>query len=132
MNNCDFINKRCPKIIAEVGCNHKGDMAIAREMIMTAALFCKVDVVKFQKRTPHELLTDEQYAAPHPHPSNSYGKNYGEHREFLEFDYEQHLQLKKWCDEFHVEYSASVWDMSSARDIILLNPSIIKIPSACN
>ena len=38
-----------PKIIAEIGCNHKGDMAIAKEMIMTAATYCKADIVKFQK-----------------------------------------------------------------------------------
>lgn len=38
-----------PKIIAEIGCNHKGDMAIAKEMIMTAATYCKADVVKFRK-----------------------------------------------------------------------------------
>lgn len=37
------------KIIAEIGGNHKGDMNIAKEMIDTAALFCKVDVVKFRK-----------------------------------------------------------------------------------
>ena len=30
-----------PKIIAEIGCNHKGDMSIAKEMIMTAATYCK-------------------------------------------------------------------------------------------
>ena len=29
---------KSPKIIAEIGCNHKGDMAIAKEMIMTAYL----------------------------------------------------------------------------------------------
>ena len=28
----------------------EGNMDIAREMIMTAAMYCKVDVVKFQKR----------------------------------------------------------------------------------
>ena len=33
-----------PKIIAEIGCNHKGDMTIAKEMIMTAATYCKADV----------------------------------------------------------------------------------------
>ena len=76
---------KSPKIIAEIGCNHKGDMAIAKEMIMTAATYCKVDVVKFQKRCNKELLTPEEYNAPHPHPENSYGKTYGEHREFLEF-----------------------------------------------
>lgn len=59
---------KSPKIIAEIGCNHKGDMVIAKEMIMTAATYCKADVVKFQKRCNKELLTPEEYNAPHPHP----------------------------------------------------------------
>ena len=67
-------------------------MAIAKEMIMTAATYCKVDVVKFQKRYNKELLTPEEYNAPHPHPENSYGKTYGEHREFLEFNLDQPLR----------------------------------------
>lgn len=120
------------KILAEVGCNHKGDMNIAKELIMTAALYCKVDVVKFQKRNNRELLTPEQYVAPHPNPNNSYGKTYGEHREFLELDLEQHKQLKKWCEEYGVEYSTSVWDLTSAKEITTLNPKMIKIPSATN
>jgi sialic acid synthase len=120
------------KVIAEVGCNHKGDMQIAKEHIVTAALFCKVDVVKFQKRNNKELLTEEQYNAPHPVPENSYGATYGEHREFLEFDQEQHRQLKSWCEENGVVYSTSVWDLTSAKEIAELEPELIKIPSACN
>jgi N-acetylneuraminate synthase len=123
---------KSPKIIAEIGCNHKGDMDIAHEMIMTAAIFCKVDVVKFQKRTPKELLTEEEYNAPHPNPVNSYGNTYGEHREFLELGLDQHRTLKKWCEDYGVTYSTSVWDMTSAREITELQPSMIKIPSACN
>lgn len=121
-----------PKIIAEIGCNHKGDMEIAHEMIRTAATYCKADVVKFQKRCNHELLSLEEYNAPHPNPANSYGSTYGEHREFLEFDLEQHRQLQQWCKEEGIEYSTSVWDLTSAREIASLNPSMIKIPSACN
>lgn len=121
-----------PKVIAEIGCNHKGEMSIAKQLIETAATFCKADVVKFQKRCPKELLTPEEYNAPHPHPENSYGATYGEHREFLEFSLDQHKQLKDWCDEYKIEYSTSVWDMTSAKEITSLNPSLIKIPSACN
>lgn len=128
----NFLTTESPKLIAEIGCNHKGDMEIARELIMNAALFCKADVVKFQKRNPRELLTEEQYAAPHPNPVNAYGDTYGAHREFLELDADQHRQLKAWCDEFGIEYSTSVWDLTSAKDIVPLNPSLIKIPSACN
>lgn len=121
-----------PKVIAEIGCNHKGDMAIAKELIMTAAMFCKADVAKFQKRCNRELLTSEEYNAPHPHPENSYGATYGLHREALEFTAEQHAQLKAWCEEFGIVYSTSVWDMTSAQEIAALNPALIKIPSACN
>ncbi len=121
-----------PYVIAEAGCNHKGQMEIAHEMIITAAIFCKADAIKFQKRCPKELLTPEQYNAPHPNPYNSYGKTYGEHREFLEFTVEEHAQLKTWCEEMGITYSASVWDMTSAKEIASLKPKFIKIPSACN
>lgn len=121
-----------PYIIAEAGCNHMGNMDIAHDLITTAAVFCKADAIKFQKRCPKELLTPEQYNAPHPNPANSYGNTYGEHREFLEFSLEQHAQLKKWCEECGITYATSVWDMTSAKEIASLKPEFIKIPSACN
>lgn len=121
-----------PYVIAEAGCNHMGQMEIAHDLIETAAHFCKADAIKFQKRCPKELLTPEQYNAPHPNPVNSYGKTYGEHREFLEFTVEQHAQLKKWCEEAGITYATSVWDMTSAKEIASLKPEFIKIPSACN
>lgn len=121
-----------PYVIAEAGCNHMGQMEIAHEMITTAAIFCRADAIKFQKRCPKELLTPEQYNAPHPNPYNSYGKTYGEHREFLEFTAEEHAQLKKWCEEAGITYAASVWDITSAKEIAYLRPDFIKIPSACN
>ncbi len=126
------IEYKKPLLIAEAGCNHKGDLLIAKEMIKIAAIFCKADVIKFQKRNNKELLSKSQYNAPHPNPINSYGKTYGEHREFLEFSLEQHYQLKQWCDEFNIKYSTSVWDLTSAKEITSLNPILIKIPSACN
>ncbi len=121
-----------PYVIAEAGCNHKGEMKIAKELIDTAAHFCHADAIKFQKRCPRELLTPEQYNAPHPNPANAYGETYGAHREFLEFTVDQHRQLKEWCEEAGIVYSTSVWDMTSAKEIASLNPRFIKIPSACN
>lgn len=123
---------RKPYVIAEAGCNHKGDMQIAKELIQVAAVYCKADAIKFQKRCNKELLTEEQYNAPHPNPVNSYGRTYGEHREFLEFTAEQHGQLKEWCEEAGIVYATSVWDLTSAKEIAALKPEFIKIPSACN
>lgn len=121
-----------PKIVAEIGCNHKGEMAIAKELIAAAATFCKVDYVKFQKRNNRELLTPEQYEAPHPVPANAYGDTYGAHREFLELDVDQHRQLQAWCQEFGIGYATSVWDVTSAKEIAAIKPEYIKIPSGTN
>ncbi len=121
-----------PFVIAEAGCNHMGRMEIAKDLIETAAHYCKADAIKFQKRCPKELLTPEQYNAPHPNPVNAYGDTYGAHREFLEFTVDQHAQLKEWCEEAGITYATSVWDMTSAKEIASLHPVFIKIPSACN
>lgn len=121
-----------PFVIAEIGCNHKGEIEIAKELIKVAKIFCNADAVKFQKRNNKELLTEEQYNAPHPNPVNSYGDTYGAHREFLEFDVAQHQELKDFCEEIGIVYSTSVWDTTSAKEIASLNPEFIKIPSACN
>jgi len=127
-----MIKYNTPYLIAEIGCNHMGNIDIAKEMIETAATFCKVDAVKFQKRCNKELLTEEQYNAPHPNLANSYGKTYGEHREFLEFTKEQHKELQEYCNKCGIEYITSVWDLTSAKEIAALNPKFIKIPSASN
>ena len=129
MNNITY---KKPRVIAEVGCNHKGEMEVAKELIKMAAIYCKADVIKFQKRCNKELLTEEQYNAPHPNPINAYGKTYGEHREYLEFTLEQHKELKEYCEKCDIEYSTSVWDLTSAREITSICPKFIKIPSACN
>jgi len=123
---------RTPHVVAEIGCNHRGSLDTAREMIMMAAVFCKADVVKFQKRTPRECLSAQEYDAPHPNPVHSYGETYGQHREFLEFSIEQHRDLKASCEENGVTYATSVWDLTSAREVVGLEPELIKVPSACN
>ena len=122
---------KTPKVVSEIGCNHKGSFETAKDLIKLSR-DAGAYAAKFQKRNPKELLTPEQYNAPHPNPANSFGKTYGEHREFLEFDLDQHAALKKYAEQIGIVYSTSVWDSTSAREIIQLNPEFIKVPSACN
>ena len=121
-----------PKVVAEIGCNHMGDLEIAKRMIVVAATFGGADAVKFQKRNNRELLPPEQYDAPHPVPANSYGDTYGAHREFLEFSPDQHRELMETCAAHGVIYSTSVWDVSSAREMAAVGPEFLKVPSASN
>jgi sialic acid synthase len=120
-----------PKVIAEIGCNHMGSIEIAKDLIRLAKE-SNADVAKFQTRDNRLLLTEEQYNTPHPNPVNSYGKTYGEHREFLELSLDQIIELKNYCESIGIIYSTSVWEVNSAKMISNLKPSFIKVPSACN
>ena len=120
-----------PNVVAEIGCNHMGQINIAKELI-DLAKESGAGCVKFQKRNNKELLTKEQYNTAHPVMSNSFGKTYGEHREFLEFDVAQNKELKVYCDSIGIIYSTSVWDVTSAKEMITLETEFLKVPSACN
>ena len=60
--------KKKINLVAEIGCNHKGDFDIAKEMIEKLVFFCNVNFIKFQKRDNKKLLTKKEYNAPHPNP----------------------------------------------------------------
>ena len=126
-----MINYKKPILIAEIGCNHMGQIDVAYDLIKLAKE-SGADFAKFQKRNNKELLSQAEYNAPHPNPINSYGSTYGEHREKLEFDIDLHYKLKDYCEKIGIGYSVSVWDISSAKEVVELNPKYIKIPSAMN
>ena len=119
------------KVVSEIGCNHKGNMDIAKELIL-ASKNCGAYAAKFQKRNIKQLLNKTEYNQPHPEPWNSYGETYGLHRDALEFSIDQHRELKVFCEDIDIIYSTSVWDMDSAIEISALCPQFIKIPSAIN
>lgn len=126
-------NYNKPLFIAELCCNHMGSVEVAKVMI-DLAVDSGADIVKFQKRD-NECWAKRKpniYNFPHPVEQDSFGKTYKAHREFLEFTFLEHKELKKYCDEKKIKYSASVWDLKSAKQICSLEPYMIKIASPCN
>lgn len=119
------------KVVAEVSCFHLGQMDRARKLI-DLAKWAGAHYVKFQKRNPEECVPNQMKHIPHPNANFAYGDTYIEHRQNLEFTIDKHRELKDYCDTIGIRYSSSVWDMTSAREIISLNPDYIKVPSACN
>lgn len=116
-------------IIAEIGGNHQGDVDMAKRMIEVAR-YCGVDAVKLQKRDVKTYLTPEQYNKPYDNP-HSFGKTYGEHREYLELTVDEHAELKDHAESLGLTYFVSAWDEVSARQMLELGIEIMKIPSAC-
>lgn len=119
------------KVVAEIGAVHIGSVDRAKDLIRLAIL-AGAQYVKFQKRNPHESVPDHIKNEPHPNARFAYGDTYLEHRLALELSIEQHSELKDYCEAQGIIYACSVWDLTSAREIISLNPSFIKVPSACN
>jgi len=118
-------------VIAEIGCTHIGSLDRAKELAKLAKL-SGADILKTQKRNPEESTPKEWWNKPHPNSMFSYGETYLDHRKNVELDADQHASLKEYCEDIGLEYSSSVWDMTSAKQIAALGPKLIKIPSACN
>ena len=119
------------RIVAEIGCCHAGSVDRAKTLINLAKL-AGADYVKLQKRNPIESVPKKWHNCPHPNQLFSYGKTYLEHRLALELDISKHVELKNYCRDIGIGYACSVWDLTSANEIMKLEPDFIKIPSAFN
>ena len=115
-------------VIAEIGNNHQGDPAIARELIR-AAKICGADAVKSQKRDVRTLLSDEEYNRRYETP-HSFGATYGEHREALELTSEDWADMFAYAAELGIDFFASPWDVNSADLLHDLGCPLYKVPSA--
>lgn len=114
-------------IIAELGHNHQGDMEIAKKMIDSAA-DCGVQAVKLQKRSNKTLYVQEMYNKPYEF-EDSFGKTYGEHREALEFNKNQYVELKAYAESKGLVFFASPFDLESVDFLEQIDVPIYKIAS---
>jgi sialic acid synthase SpsE len=115
-------------VIAEAGVNHNGRLDLARELIDIAAE-AQAEAVKFQKRTPRDILIQEALEREYP-SSTALGATYGEHREKLELSADEYRELAKLAEERGITLLASVWDPGSADFVDELDTPAVKIPSA--
>lgn len=114
-------------VIAEIGQNHQGDIEIAKRMI-AAAKAAGADCVKFQKSCLHAKFTAAALERCYDGP-NSWGRTYGAHKNYLEFNVEQYKILQKFAHEQNIEFTASAMDIQSLYDLCDLGVPVIKIGS---
>ncbi|MEY2708812.1 MAG: hypothetical protein RIR06_634 [Bacteroidota bacterium] len=100
-------------IIGEIGQNHNGSVDIAKLIIDAAArpvhdsLFDlelpRMDAVKLTKRDLAQELSASQMSREYNSP-HSFGKTYGEHREKLELNDEQHFELYQYAKSHGLDF----------------------------
>ncbi|HSP98139.1 MAG TPA: N-acetylneuraminate synthase family protein [Candidatus Dormibacteraeota bacterium] len=96
-------------IIAEIGINHNGSLAIAKRLI-DVAKDCGADAVKFQKRTIDVVYSSAFLDSPRSSP---WGVTQRAQKERLEFNEDDYQQIDAYCAEKGIEWFASAWDLQS-------------------
>ena len=114
-------------VIAEIGHNHQGNLETAKEMFRVAKE-CGANAVKLQKRDNRSLYTKALYDKAYDH-ENSYGATYGEHREALEFDWDEYQELKQYAQQIGITMFATAFDFPSADFLAKLDVPAFKIAS---
>jgi sialic acid synthase len=114
-------------VVAEIGHNHQGSLEKAKELFV-AAKKAGANAVKLQKRDNKSLFTKDVYKRPYDNP-NSFGTTYGEHREFLEFGWDEYTELKKFAKELELDFFSTAFDIVSADFLAGLDMPAYKIAS---
>jgi sialic acid synthase len=114
-------------IIAEIGHNHQGRLKTAKDMFRVAKE-CGADAVKLQKRDNRQLYTKAMYDKSYDH-ENSFGLTYGEHREALEFGWDEYRELMDYAKELEITMFATAFDFPSADFLAKLDVPAFKIAS---
>jgi len=113
-------------VVAEIGINHNGDVALAKKLVAAAAS-AGVDAVKFQKRTVDVVYSTEELARPRESP---FGATTGDLKHGLEFGESEYEELDALCRNLGIPWFASCWDEDSVDFIDRFDPPCFKIASA--
>ena len=125
-------------VIGEIGQNHNGSVDIAKTIIDVVArpvydkLFGKelprMDAVKLTKRDLKQELSASQMARPYNTP-HSFGKTYGEHREYLELDDEQHYECYLYAKEKGLDFVETLCAVGCLSILKHFTPDRLKVAS---
>jgi len=115
-------------IIAEIGINHNGDIAIAKQL-MDVAVETGCDAVKFQKRTPEICVPEEQKSIPRDTPWGT--MSYFDYKKRIEFEQSEFEQIDAYAKKIGIDWFASPWDVPSVDFLESFNVPCQKIASAC-
>jgi N-acetylneuraminate synthase len=113
-------------IIAEIGINHNGDMAICKQLI-DVAQESGANCVKFQKRDIDQVYTQKFLESPR---ESQWGVTQREQKMGLEFSANEYQEIENYCKEKKLAWFASAWDINSQKFLRQFNSKYNKIASA--
>lgn len=125
-------------IIGEIGQNHNGSVELAKLLVEIAArpvvdvLFGEklksMDAVKMTKRDLSQELSQSQMSRPYT-SIHSFGATYGEHREALELNDEQHFEVYKHTKKNGLDFVETLCAIGCLSMLKLFTPDQLKVAS---
>jgi sialic acid synthase len=125
-------------VIGEIGQNHNGSVDIAKLLVdvVTRPIHDKLfgqelktmDAVKLTKRDLKQELSASQMIRPYVN-NNSFGATYGEHREFLELNDEEHFEVYKYAKEKGLDFVETLCAKGCLSILKLFTPDKLKVAS---
>jgi len=125
-------------IIGEIGQNHNGSVELAKVIVdlvskpIEEELFHLelkgIDAVKLTKRDLKYELSDSQMNRAYDNP-NSFGKTYGQHREVLELNDEEHFEVYKHAKACGLDFVETLCAPSCVSMFKYFEPDYLKVAS---
>lgn len=115
-------------IIAEAGVNHNGSLAMAKKMAL-AAKAAGADIVKYQTAVPALVVSRFAPKAAYQKAQTGDEESQLAMIQKLHFGFEEHRQLKAYCDEIGIQYLSAAFDLPSVDFLASLQLPVWKIPS---
>jgi N,N'-diacetyllegionaminate synthase len=124
------VGKGCaPYVIAEIGSNHNGDMALCRCLI-DAATEAGAHAVKFQSWSEHSLISRQEYEANTQYSDKK--KHFGSLLEMVrayQLTPTQHREVNSYCRERGIAFASSCFSAAEVDLLDKLDVPFLKIAS---
>ena len=116
-------------IIAEIGVNHNGSLALAKQLV-DEAISAGVDAVKFQTFKAEHLVSKHAPKAEYQLSTTEKTESQLEMLKKLELTYDEFIELWQYCGARHVDFLSTPFDMESLHFLTDAIPMpIIKVAS---
>ncbi len=115
-------------IIAEAGVNHNGSFELAKKMA-DVAKSAGADIVKYQTAVPELVISMFAPKAEYQKDTTGAGESQLDMVRKLHFGFEEHRQLKEYCDSIGIMYLSTPFDLDSIDFLASMDMPVWKIPS---
>ncbi|MEI7026256.1 N-acetylneuraminate synthase [Paenibacillus sp. y28] len=99
-------------IVAEIGVNHNGSVALAKQLI-DAAVYAGADAVKFQSFQADSMVSEHASKAEYQRKTTAAGESQRMMLRKLQLSGEAHHELLAYCRQRHVQFLSTPFDAES-------------------